>query len=50
VSDGVLLKQIREGTEAQTQDVLLMQARERTRDDEFFANNTHVLVHLTLHS
>ena len=29
---------------------LMMQARERTRDDEFFANNTHVLVHLTLHS
>ena len=29
---------------------LLKQECERTLDEEFFTNDTHVLVHLTLHS
>jgi hypothetical protein len=29
---------------------LLKQARERTHDEDFFVKDTHVLVHLTLHS
>jgi hypothetical protein len=48
------LRQTREGTfhwsRHRREDVLLKQAHERTRDEGFFANNTHVLVHLTLHS
>ena len=32
------------------EDVLLKQARERTRDEGLFANNTHILVILTWHS
>jgi len=30
------------------EDVLLKQVHERARDESFFANNTHVLVCLTL--
>jgi hypothetical protein len=34
----------------ETQDVLLKQAHERTRDEGFFANNGHVSVRLTFRS
>jgi hypothetical protein len=51
---GCLLKQTCAGTfhwsRHRWKDVLLKQACERTSDEEFLANNTHVLVHLTLHS
>ena len=30
------------------EDVLLKQTHKKTRDRGFFANNTHILVHLTL--
>jgi len=47
-----LLEQIHEGTfhwsRHRREDVLLKQACERTRDERFFANDTHVLVLLTL--
>jgi hypothetical protein len=45
-------KHIKESfSEADTgEDVLLKEAPERTHGERFFANDTHVLVHITLHS
>jgi hypothetical protein len=48
------LRQTGEGTfhwsRHRREDVLFMQTCERTRDEGLFANDTHVLVHLALHS
>jgi hypothetical protein len=52
VLDGVLLEQTCEGTiclsRHRREDILLKQAREMTHDERFFANDTHVLIRLTL--
>lgn len=43
-------RRVKEGSRRRREGTLLKQAHERTRDEGFFANNTHVLVSLTLHS
>ena len=54
VDTGKRLRQTREGrfrrNRHRRKDVLLKQARERTYNEGCFANNTHVLVCLTLRS
>jgi hypothetical protein len=54
VDTGERLRQTWEGifpeADIKEKDVLLKQERERTRDKECFANDMHMLVHLTLPS
>ena len=54
VDTGERLRQTPEGTfhcgRHRRENVLLKQAREGTRDEGFFANDTHVLVCLRMHS
>jgi hypothetical protein len=54
VDTGEILTQTCEGTfpevDIKRKDVLLNPAHERTHDEGFFANNTDILVCLTLHS